>query len=48
MYELYVPKFRNTLFRLHRWYKHEEQQVILPAYTTYEHGTERVFRNVGT
>jgi hypothetical protein len=23
-------------------------QVILPAYTTYEDGTDRVFRNVGT
>ena len=32
----------HCLFRLHRWCKQ------LPAFTTYEVGTDSVFRNVGT
>jgi hypothetical protein len=42
-YEFYMPTFRNTLFRLRRCCK----QVDLPAYKTYENGTDRVIRNVG-
>jgi len=34
---LYLYKYRRNLV-----------PVILPAYTTYEDGTEKVFRNVGT
>jgi len=37
--EIYVPTFRNALFHLHMWF---------PAYTTYEDGTDRVFRNLVT
>jgi len=39
--EFYVPKFRNTLFHLNR-------TCDLLVHTTYEDGTDRVFRNVGT
>jgi hypothetical protein len=38
--EFYVPTFRYTLFHLHR--------CAFPAYTTYEDGTDSVFRNVCT
>ena len=40
-FEFYVPTFRNTLCHLHRCCK----EVV---YTTFEDGTDRVFRNVGT
>ena len=33
--EFYVPTFRNTLFHIYGWCK-----PIIPAYTTYEDGTE--------
>jgi hypothetical protein len=45
--EFYMPTFRNTLFHLHRSCE-QEVPVILLVYTTYEDGTDRVFRNFGT
>ena len=43
--EFYVPAFRNTLSVPSYCIL---VPVILPAYTTYEDRTDRVFRNVGT
>jgi len=41
---IYVPMLWNSLSHLQRWCKLSELHI----YTTYEYGTDRVFRNVGT
>jgi len=41
--ECYVPTFRNSVFSIFR-----AGVICVPAYTSSEDGTDRVFRNVGT
>ena len=45
--EFYIPTFRNTLFHLHRSCE-QEVPVIFFGHKTYEDGTDKAFRNVGT
>jgi hypothetical protein len=42
--EFYMPKFRNTLFHIHRQVGVCSFHTHLPAY---EDGTDGVFRNIG-
>jgi len=48
--EFYVPTFWNTVLgavnRRITW--KPNNPVILPAYTNYEDGTDRVFQNIAT
>ena len=45
--QFYMPTFRSTLFHLHISCE-QEVPFILLGHKTYEDGTDRAFRNVGT